>query len=146
MVVLLHVVSERRIEPWSALTTTQKQKAPFGAFCFWSRMNRGIEAASGTDAGGESDKHECLRTHACLGASERMQARARPARPIPAGSTNHKPPTLLSWGFFLVTIANACVKLRHQAKSCGPRRSAHRGPYRGYSLGFPPFPESPGAT
>ncbi len=42
-------------------------------------------------------------------------------------TTNHKPPTQLSWRFFLVTIANACVKLRHQAKSCGPRRSAHRG-------------------
>jgi len=61
-------------------------------------------------------------------------------------ATIHKPPTQLSWGFFLVTIANACVKLRHQAKSCGPRRSAHRGLYRGYSLGFPPFPEPPGAT
>ena len=90
----------RGVEPRYAPTTTQKQKAPFGAFCFWSRMNRGIEAASGTDAGGESDKHECLRTHACLGASERMQARARPARPIPAGSTNHRSPDSYQSGFF----------------------------------------------
>ena len=59
-------------------TTTEAPYADWEWFCW------GIEAASGTDAGGESDKHECLRTRACLGAGSRLNARARPARPIPA--------------------------------------------------------------
>ena len=50
-------VYQSLLEP-GRLPTTQMQMAPCGAFCFWSGMNRGIEATSGTDARGEWDKRQ----------------------------------------------------------------------------------------
>jgi hypothetical protein len=94
-------------------------KGSFGSLLCLYAVAHGIEAASGTDAGGESDSQECLRTLGCLRAGSRMQARARPARPIPAGSANIQTLTRLSWGFFLRDRAGGRVVSRVCAEGCG---------------------------
>jgi hypothetical protein len=84
----------------SAFRHHQKQEAPPGASCFWARSREGIETASGTDAGVRTDSgHELLHAR-CREDGLRLQAQARPARPIPAGSTIHKGSEILRALFF----------------------------------------------
>ena len=52
---------------------------------------------------------------------ERLRRRLADAGSIPAGSTNTKTPTRLSWGFFSSVGAYCPVLLQVPAESCGPR-------------------------
>jgi len=58
-----------------------------GPFALFRRSAGGDRTRVRHGRGGESDTKQRLRAVSCLRAGERLRARARPARPIPASST-----------------------------------------------------------